>query len=162
VILVIFGTERWPFPRLSTAADRLAEAYPSEDVIVQTGHHEPVPEHADVRPWLGFDEFERLITEARIVVTHAGSGSILTTLATGKVPVVMPRRVSLGEHVDDHQVELAERMAELGYCLLVESADDLLVTVGHYESASQEAGDLAAGRTSLASTLAGVLASYER
>ena len=93
-------------------------------------------------------------------MTHAGSGSILTSLHHGKVPIVMPRRVALHEHVDDHQVELAERMAELGNCLLAESVDEVIDHVNAYDEAAAGAGRLASAQRSLADTLADVLASY--
>ncbi len=42
-----------------------------------------------------------------VVVTHAGAGTILDLLGLGVCPVVVPRRRARGEHVDDHQAELA-------------------------------------------------------
>ena len=46
------------------------------------------------------------------VVTHAGVGSILCADREGHVPLVVPRRHDLGEHVDDHQLELARALAD--------------------------------------------------
>lgn len=57
-------------------------------------------------------EFDRNILEADVVITHAGVGSILRILELGKFPVVLPRRKSRGEHVDDHQLQIAQLIHE--------------------------------------------------
>ena len=53
----------------------------------------------------------RHIRDARVVVTHAGVGSAMVSLANGKRPVVVPRRKSFAEAVDDHQLQLGRRLA---------------------------------------------------
>ena len=58
---------------------------------------------------------------------HAGVGSIMVSLANGKRPVVMARLTELGEHVDDHQLELARRLEAGGLVALAEDADELTV-----------------------------------
>jgi UDP-N-acetylglucosamine transferase subunit ALG13 len=60
-----------------------------------------------------------------VVVIHAGAGSIITTLALGKHPVVVPRRALYGEAVDDHQLPFARRAGELGLVTVVEDLDCL-------------------------------------
>ena len=45
------------------------------------------------------------IRRARLVVAHAGVGSIVTAGENGRPIVVLPRRARLGEHTSDHQVE---------------------------------------------------------
>ena len=41
-------------------------------------------------------------------------GTILTALEIGKPLLVMPRRASLGEHRNEHQLATAHRFAEVG------------------------------------------------
>ena len=65
------------------------------------------------------------VTRARVVVTHAGVGSVLVALGAGKRPVVVPRRGRFGEAVDDHQVDFARRFEQAGLVTLVEDADGL-------------------------------------
>jgi len=57
------------------------------------------------------DHFHGLIKNADIVICHGGNGIIGESLAAGKIPVVIPRRKSFGEHIDDHQVELIEYLS---------------------------------------------------
>ena len=47
----------------------------------------------------------RPIAGARLVVAHAGVGSVVSAGEQGKPIVVLPRRAALGEHTSDHQVE---------------------------------------------------------
>jgi UDP-N-acetylglucosamine transferase subunit ALG13 len=61
-----------------------------------------------------------LVRRARVVVCHAGVGTILTALANGRRPIVVPRLARHGEAVDDHQVALARRLADVGLVLLAE------------------------------------------
>jgi UDP-N-acetylglucosamine transferase subunit ALG13 len=58
-------------------------------------------------------------------VTHAGVGSILSARRAGHVPLVVPRRRALGEHVDDHQVRFAAWMADRGQVVLAATEGDL-------------------------------------
>jgi UDP-N-acetylglucosamine transferase subunit ALG13 len=44
------------------------------------------------------------------VVGHGGTGTILNALKFQVPIIVVPRRHHYGEHVDDHQVELAQRL----------------------------------------------------
>ena len=46
---------------------------------------------------------------AAAIVAHAGMGTILTALETGKRLLVMPRRAALGEHRNDHQLATVSR-----------------------------------------------------
>jgi beta-1,4-N-acetylglucosaminyltransferase len=60
-----------------------------------------------------------------VVVTHGGYGTIIEALRLGKVPVVMPRRRKYQEHVDDHQVDLAEELALQKRIVLVHEVTEL-------------------------------------
>ena len=61
-----------------------------------------------------------------MLITHAGVGSIIVALANDKRPVAMARRPTSGEHVDDHQVELAARLEAAGLVEVVEDSRRLL------------------------------------
>jgi UDP-N-acetylglucosamine transferase subunit ALG13 len=63
------------------------------------------------------------------VITHAGVGSIICASREGHVPLVVPRRHDLGEHVDDHQAELTRALAERGSVVAVWDVDELAETV---------------------------------
>jgi UDP-N-acetylglucosamine transferase subunit ALG13 len=122
VILVTVGTHEAPFDRLLTAVCALA---PDEELVVQHGPSRIRPPGATCVAYLAYDELVELAGRARVVVCHAGVGSIMTALACGKRPVVVPRLRRHAEHVDDHQLELARRLDREGLVVLVEREHDL-------------------------------------
>jgi UDP-N-acetylglucosamine transferase subunit ALG13 len=69
------------------------------------------------------DEFDRLAAESDVVVTHSGVGTILGLLERGIYPVIVPRRRSRNEHVDDHQEQIASLVEKLGVGEVCESGD---------------------------------------
>jgi UDP-N-acetylglucosamine transferase subunit ALG13 len=119
MILVTVGSSQFPFDRLLAAVDSLALP---EEVIVQHGASTVRPRGARCVDYLPSGELEEAIRSARAVVTHGGVGSILLSLANGRRPIVVPRRRSFGETVDDHQVESARRFAREDLVTLVEDA----------------------------------------
>ena len=110
MVLVTVGMNEQPFDRLARLGAALARTY---DVCVQHGSSAvrsgPSGRWVD---FLGFDELEALMRSADAVVAHAGVGTIMLARRCGRLPVLVPRRHGLGEAVDDHQVVLAERLAD--------------------------------------------------
>lgn len=133
MIFVSVGTERFPFDRLVRAVDQAAAALHGEPVFVQLGHGVYTPTRCRWARFLSYQELAEQISQARIVVTHGGAGLLLLCRRWGKVPIVMPRRRRFGEHVDDHQVELAMRMTQEGHVVLVEEPQTLAETIVQYE-----------------------------
>jgi UDP-N-acetylglucosamine transferase subunit ALG13 len=122
VILVTLGTLHFPFDRLLRALDGLPG---DEELVVQTRSPGIPPAGARVVAELPYDELAAEIRCARVVVCHAGVGSVLTVLANGKRPVVVPRLARFREAVDDHQLPFARRLAKAGAVTLVEDVDAL-------------------------------------
>jgi UDP-N-acetylglucosamine transferase subunit ALG13 len=118
VIFVTVGTNEARFDRLVAAVSSLVG---DERVVVQYGSSALRPAGAECVEFIPFDRLTELVREARVVVTHAGVGSILVSLTNGKRPLVVARRKRFGEAVDDHQVPLTARLAAAG---LVTAVDD--------------------------------------
>ena len=123
MILFTIGTSE-PFDRLVEVADAVAEAC-DERVVVQGGRSRSRLERAELVEFLPYDELLRLVAEARVVVTHAGAGSVLLAAGNGKRPVLVPRLRRHREAIDDHQVGFAQRLAVLGLALAVADPADL-------------------------------------
>ncbi len=133
-VVVTLGTFRgYGFPRLIR---RLLEVLPPDaDVLWQTGDtdtsgfgisgHYAIPER----------DLTQAMREADVVVSHAGVGTALAAFEVGKCPLLVPRRLSLGEHVDDHQTQIASELARRGLSVSIEagdiSYDDLLAITRH-------------------------------
>lgn len=114
------GTERFPFDRLIRAVDELRDALRGESVFMQTGWSTYTPSYEHER-FLSFRGFREKIHEARIVVSHAGVGTLLLCADSGKIPIMMARKQSFGEHVDDHQAMLVQRIVKEG--IIIEARD---------------------------------------
>jgi UDP-N-acetylglucosamine transferase subunit ALG13 len=117
VILVTVGTNEAPFDRLLRAVGELTVGEP---LLVQHGASSVRPPNADCVEFLLFDELLDAVRRARLVVTHAGVGSVLTVLLAGKRPIVVPRLRRFGEAVDDHQVMFGRRIGAAGLVQFVE------------------------------------------
>lgn len=111
MIFATVGTQL-PFPRLIDSLDALAPEL-GEEIVAQvgaSGGHWPA---LDVRPALTPAEFETVFAAARVVVAHAGIGTILSAKRLGKPLVILPRRHALGEHRNDHQLATARQVDRL-------------------------------------------------
>jgi UDP-N-acetylglucosamine transferase subunit ALG13 len=127
MIFVSVGTHEAPFDRMLRAVDDLEL---DEQIVVQHGPSHVRCEGAVESEYLSFDEVVDYIREARAVVMHAGVGSVMISLANGKRPIVMARLQRHGEHVDDHQLELARRLEANGLVTLVEDSAALAKALG--------------------------------
>ena len=126
MILVTAGTLHFPFERLLRAVDELPG---DEELVVQSRAPGMRPARARCVEDLPYDELVAEVRRARVVVCHAGVGSVLTALEGGKRPVVVPRLERYGEAVDDHQLAFGRKLAEAGLVTLVEDLTRLAEAV---------------------------------
>jgi UDP-N-acetylglucosamine transferase subunit ALG13 len=117
MIFVTVGTNEARFDRLLNG---VAGIPPGEEMLVQHGPSPVRPTGATCVDYLSFDDLVGAVRRARVVITHAGVGSIMAAVANGKRPVVVPRLARHGEAVDDHQLPLARRLATAGLVTLLE------------------------------------------
>ena len=113
-VFATLGTFDAPFARMDELAALLARS--GRRVLFQYGNNaEPKPaENLTAVQWLPFDEMARRLRETPVVVAHAGVGILMSSLRQGRRPVVVPRRAEFGEHVDDHQLQIARKLAGRG------------------------------------------------
>lgn len=108
MILVTVGTQL-PFDRLIQAMDMMAPALP-HPVFAQTGKGRYVPLNMEWAASVNASAFDAMAANAAVIVSHAGTGTILLAQKLHKPVVVLARRAVLGEHRNDHQVATAEQM----------------------------------------------------
>jgi UDP-N-acetylglucosamine transferase subunit ALG13 len=130
VILVTVGSQE-PFDRLIRAVDEWAGLRARSDVFAQIASSSLRPEHIEFTHFMDPAEFNRAMREARIIVAHAGMGSIISALELGKPLVVMPRRASLRETRNDHQIATAERFGAQGRIIVANDEQDLPEKLDH-------------------------------
>ena len=128
MIFVTVGNATQGFHRLLNAVDRLAGEglLKGDEVLIQAGKSAGFrSSRCKVVDFLAVERFVEAIREADLVICHAGAGTLFHIFQSGKVPVVMPRRKLYGEHVDDHQLELAEALAQEGRIIQAYEPQDL-------------------------------------
>ena len=109
MIIVTVGMQLG-FDRLIEAMDALAPRL-GMPVIAQTGKGSYAPRNMEARVKIAPSEFEALVGEARLIVAHAGIGTVLTAARCKKPILLMPRRADLGEHRNDHQMATVGKLA---------------------------------------------------
>jgi len=135
MIYVAVGTHEQSFDRLVRAVDALkADGTITEEVIIQIGYSTYVPQHCTWQKLFPYQDMVRYMDEARIVITHGGPSSFLAPLRSGKVPVVVPRQLRYGEHVNDHQLEFCREVSQRSRnILLVEDVAQLRDVLTRYD-----------------------------
>lgn len=140
MIFVVTGTQL-PFPRLIGAMDDLAPQL-AERIVAQVGPDPTPRRHIEVHAKLPPVEFEARFLEARIVVAHAGVGSILSAKRLRRPLIIVPRRFELGEHRNDHQLATAKELEGMTGVRIAWDTDALadLLTTGAIPPAEPELG----------------------
>lgn len=116
----------FPFDRLIRTVDELVKAAAITDsVFAQIGNGTYEPTAMPFCRFLDKAAFDARLLEARAVISHAGIGTIATTLKHGKPMLVLPRLQRYGEHVNDHQVATARKYGELGHVVVAPQAEDI-------------------------------------
>jgi UDP-N-acetylglucosamine transferase subunit ALG13 len=130
VIFVTVGSQE-PFDRLIRAVDEWAGLRARSDVFAQIASSQLRPQHIEFTQFLEPPEFNRVMQEARVIVAHAGMGSIISALELGKPIVVMPRRADFRETRNDHQVATSERFGAQGRIIVANNEQDLPGKLDH-------------------------------
>jgi UDP-N-acetylglucosamine--N-acetylmuramyl-(pentapeptide) pyrophosphoryl-undecaprenol N-acetylglucosamine transferase len=119
-VVVTLGTYRgYDFSRL---VRRLLEVLPAgAEVLWQTGDTDVSGLGIEGSYAIPEAELSAAMGAADVVVAHAGVGTALAAFEVGACPLLVPRRFARGEHVDDHQRQIAAELAERGLAISVEA-----------------------------------------
>lgn len=123
MILVTVGTQL-PFDRLIEIVDRVAPGL-GEPVVAQTGRGEFRPRNMEWHAAIPASRFETLIRDARLIVAHAGIGTVLMAQKHLKPLILFPRRASLGEHRNEHQTATAAALEDRPGIYVARSEEEL-------------------------------------
>ncbi|MBR7887575.1 hypothetical protein J9B83_01385 [Marinomonas sp. A79] len=94
-----------PFDRLVGYCEELEQLFPDKyEVFYQTACNDKTSKD-NYTNHLNMDDFSNKVEESDIIVTHAGIGSIITSLLNSKYIIVVPREYQYGEHRNDHQID---------------------------------------------------------
>ena len=100
------------------------------EVLWQTGGTPADGLDIDVQPFVPSPELDAALARADVVVSHAGTGTALSALEAGRLPILVPRDPGRGEIADAHQHLFAAELDQRGLALHREaealSLDDFL------------------------------------
>ena len=131
-ILISFGTERFKFTRLCKYIKKLLKDLPKDtQFVVQIGSTpcNIKDKRVKVVQFLKYLEFKKLIQDSDIVIMHAGVGSFLDTVRLQKIPILVPRKPKLKEHLDDQQIQLGETLKKFFNVPVAYSYKELLEAI---------------------------------
>ena len=130
MVFVAVGTQKFQLNRLLKGIDDLIDqGQLEEEVFAQIGHSDYVPRNYGYQDFLTKEDFQNYISNCDVLITHSGVATIIAGLKLRKSVVVVPRLARFGEHVDDHQLQIAQSFAEKNLLLMCEDPENLGETV---------------------------------
>lgn len=139
MIFLTLGTQI-AFNRIIEAVDQ-AVAGLDEEVFGQIGNSTYQPKNFETQKFMSQSGFDDKFKAARVVVAHAGMGTILSAMKAQKPLIVMARKFEFGEHRNDHQSATVAQMRSLPGLHVADTSDDIraLLTQEALEPMSQSA-----------------------
>jgi len=123
VIFLSVGTQL-PFERLVKTVDAWAAENTETKIFGQIGKTQYKPKHFSFSKRLTPRQYSEHINNCSIIVGHAGMGTIISGVDSGKPLVLMPRHESLGEHRNNHQIATADHFRRLGLVTIIEDKEE--------------------------------------
>lgn len=136
MIFVTVGTHEQSFERLVKKVDELKrDKIIDEDVIIQKGYTDYEPQYCESYKLIGYNDMQRYLDDARIIITHGGPASFIAPLTIGKIPIVVPRQKKFNEHVNNHQKDFVEQVVARDSTIIpCYDIDDLEGLIKEYDS----------------------------
>ncbi len=148
MIFISIGTERFEFKRICKYINKLLQQenelfkdMPNKDkifnkIIVQHGTTKCNISHLKVEAheFVPFNVFVKNIQDANIVIMHAGVGSFLDTITRGKIPILVPRKPELKEHLDDQQLQVSKVLQKAYNIPIAYSFEQLVEHIKNYDT----------------------------
>ncbi|MDD3392067.1 MAG: glycosyltransferase [Bacilli bacterium] len=126
MILILLGTQDKQFVRILHEVDQLIiNKVITEEVVAQVGNTKYVSKNMKLLDFIPYDEMQALIAKADLVITHGGVASIVDSIKLNKKIIAVPRLEKYGEHVNDHQIQIVEKMAANNYLIPLYDGDSL-------------------------------------
>lgn len=137
MIFMTVGTQKFQFDRLIRSVDEyVGSKRMSDDVIAQIGNGDYIPRNFTYKRFLSNAEYDEWMEKGSIIIAHSGVATIIKGVQAGKKVIVVPRLKKYGEHVDDHQRQIADAFEGLNLvaqCLDVKELPDIIEMVKHHQ-----------------------------
>jgi UDP-N-acetylglucosamine transferase subunit ALG13 len=136
VLITIGSMVEKKFTRLLKIIDELCEEkiLDGTKVIAQIGFDNYVPKHYRSFDMISDEKFKSLIDEVDLIISHAGTGTVVPCLKKGKKVILFPRMAKYNEHYDDHQFEIAELFTLEKYTLCAKDKQELIRCINMFNT----------------------------
>lgn len=143
MIFVTVGTHEQQFNRLIEYVDKMCqEGLIKEEVFMQIGYSTYIPKACKWSKLLSYDEMNKYVEDARVVITHGGPASFIAPMQKGKIPVIVPRQKKYDEHVNDHQLEFVNKIKDrMDNILVVNEISEIHDILINYDSIISNIGN---------------------
>ena len=126
MIFVCIGSRDYQFNRLIKKMDELVlDGIVTDHVIMQIGESEYIPKYCEYYRFVDREQFKKYQQEAKLIISHGGTGALVGALKMGKQVIAVPRLAKYGEHIDDHQMQISEVLEKGGYLRMVTDIEKL-------------------------------------
>lgn len=128
MIFCTVGTQL-PFDRLLKKVDKAAASLNDIEFFAQISTSKYHPKAMNWKRDLSEEEFDELMTRSELVISHAGMGTIISSLDKSVPLIVLPREYSLGEHRNDHQVSTCNKFSHFENITILKDSDDIIEVI---------------------------------
>jgi UDP-N-acetylglucosamine transferase subunit ALG13 len=112
MIFVTVGTQL-PFDRLIEALDKIAPSLRGQEIVAQVFGMKYQPKNIKSLDYIAPADFKSYIEKADLIISHAGTGTILSVAQMEKPMIVFPRLGKLKETRNDHQIATCRMMEKI-------------------------------------------------
>src|SRR5699024_11036783 len=139
MIFVSVGSRDYQFDRLIKELDRIVdEGIISDEIFAQIGKSNYEPQYFNYERFLSHEELAYYQDKEDIVISNAGTGSLVGALKKRKKVIAVPRLEEYGEHIDNHQLQVASVLEKEKYLLTVTDISNLGKAITNLKSNKAE------------------------
>jgi UDP-N-acetylglucosamine transferase subunit ALG13 len=131
MIFVTIGTQV-PFDRMIQAVDEAAPLLHGKELIVQALESQYKAKHFKTLDYISPSDFKHYIESSELVISHAGTGTILSVSQLEKPLIVFPRSGKLKETRNDHQMATCRKLESITKLQVAYDQQQLTEKIGLY------------------------------
>lgn len=135
MIFATVGTQL-PFDRMVNVFDNWVKKQGVKGCFSQICKGGTPTQHMQCAEMLTASQFAKKIADCKVILGHAGIGTVLTALRVQKPIIMMPRQSVYGEHRNDHQVATAKEFMRRAGMHVAWNEAELEKLLNQYQSLS--------------------------
>ncbi len=124
MIFVTVGGSSHDFSRLIKKVDEIKPNL-DEKIIMQIGDTKYKPNHTRFFRYTSNAKINDLYKKSRLIIGHAGIGTIITAYSYDKPMIIVPRQKKYNEHYDNHQLEISKKLEKENIGVVVYNIENL-------------------------------------